>query len=127
MSTSYIFLAGALVLFVVAIAILFAGKGKKDDKKLDKNFDENYAVSINEAYLETGDIREALVRLQDSYEDTNQLMYALLGKAVVYLDGDYGDYETALDMVNVNHDETVEKIHKEIICMAISKKMGLPG
>ena len=42
-------------------------------------------------------------------------------------DGDYGDYETALDMINVNHDETVDKVHKDIICMAVSKKKGLPG
>ena len=35
MSTSYIFLAGALFLFVIAIVILFMGKGKKDDKKVD--------------------------------------------------------------------------------------------
>ena len=37
MSTSYIFLAGALFLFVIAIVILFMGKGKKDDKKVDKD------------------------------------------------------------------------------------------
>ena len=42
MSTSYIFLAGALFLFVIAIVILFMGKGKKDDKKVDKEFDEKY-------------------------------------------------------------------------------------
>ena len=48
MSTSYIFLAGALFLFVIAIVILFMGKGKKDDKKVDKEFDENYAVNIND-------------------------------------------------------------------------------
>lgn len=127
MSTSYIFLASALFLFIVAIAILFVGKGKKDDKKLDKSFDENYAVNVNEAYLNTGDIREALIQMQDSYEDVNPLMYGLLGKAINYLDGDYGDYETALDMININHDETVDKIHKDMICMAVSRSKGLPG
>lgn len=30
-------------------------------------------------------------------------------------------------MINVNHDETVDKVHKDIICMAVSKKKGLPG
>ena len=69
MSTSYIFLASALLLFIVAIVILFVGKGKKDDKKLDKSFDENYAVNVNDVYLKTGDIRETLVQMQDSYED----------------------------------------------------------
>mgnify|MGYP003203723782 CR=1 FL=1 len=69
MSTSYIFLAGALFLFVIAIVILFMGKGKKDDKKVDKEFDENYAVNINEVYLRTGDVRETLVQMHDSYED----------------------------------------------------------
>lgn len=127
MSTSYIFLAGALFLFVIAIVILFMGKGKKDDKKVDKEFDENYAVNINEVYLRTGDVRETLVQMQDSYEDYNPLMSGLLGKAITYLDGDYGDYETALDMINVNHDETVDKVHKDIICMAVSKKKGLPA
>lgn len=127
MSTSYIFLAGALFLFVIAIVILFMGKGKKDDKKVDKEFDENYAVNIDEVYLRTGDVRETLVQMQDSYEDYNPLMSGLLGKAITYLDGDYGDYETALDMINVNHDETVDKVHKDIICMAVSKKKGLPG
>ena len=91
MSTSYIFLAGALFLFVIAIVILFMGKGKKDDKKVDKEFDENYAVNINEVYLRTGDVRETLVQMQDSYEDYNPLMSGLLGKAITYLDGDYGD------------------------------------
>ena len=127
MSTSYIFLAGALFLFVIAIVILFMGKGKKDDKKVDKEFDENYAVNINEVYLRTGDVRETLVQMQDSYEDYNPLMSGLFGKAITYLDGDYGDYETALDMINVNHDETVDKVHKDIICMAVSNKKGLPG
>lgn len=64
MSTSYIFLAGALFLFVIAIVILFMGKGKKDDKKVDKEFDENYAVNINEVYLRTGDVRETLVQME---------------------------------------------------------------
>ena len=122
MSTSYIFLSGALFLFVIAIVILFMGKGKKDDKKVDKEFDENYAVNINEVYLRTGDVRETLVQMQDSYEDYNPLMSGLLGKAITYL-----DYETALDMINVNHEETVDKVHKDIICMAVSKKKGLPG
>lgn len=94
---------------------------------MDKEFDENYAVNINEVYLRTGDVRETLVQMQDSYEDYNPLMSGLLGKAITYLDGDYGDYETALDMINVNHDETVDKVHKDIICMAVSKKKGLPG
>lgn len=86
MSTSYIFLAGALFLFVIAIVILFMGKGKKDDKKVDKEFDENYAVNINEVYLRTGDVRETLVQMQDSYEDYNPLMSGLLGKAITYAD-----------------------------------------
>lgn len=127
MSTSYIFLACALFLFIIAIVILFVGKEKKDDKKVDKEFDENYAVEINDIYLKTGDIRETLVQMQDSYEDVNTLMYGLLEKAIHYLDGDYGDYETALDIININHDETVDKVHKDIICMAISKEVGLPG
>ena len=63
MSTSYIFLAGALFLFVIAIVILFMGKGKKDDKKVDKEFDENYAVNINEVYLRTGDVRKSWIFL----------------------------------------------------------------
>ena len=36
MSTSYIFLAGAMVLFLIAILILFTGKGKKDEKKISR-------------------------------------------------------------------------------------------
>ena len=127
MSTSYIFLAGALFLFVIAIVILFMGKGKKDDKKLDKEFDENYAVNINEVYLRTGDVRETMVQMQDSYRDLNALMCEFLANVITSMDGDYGDYETALDMINVNHDETVDKVHKDIICMAVSKKKGLPG
>ena len=63
MSTSYIFLAGALFLFVIAIVILFMGKGKKDDKKVDKEFDENYAVNINEVYLRTGDVSKGICRI----------------------------------------------------------------
>lgn len=127
MSTSYIFLAGAMVLFLIAILILFTGKGKKDEKKMDKEFDENYAINFNDTYLKTGDVREALVQMQDSYEDINPLMFGLIGKALTYLDGDYGDYETALAMININHDETVNKINEDIICMAVSKKKGLPG
>ena len=37
MSTSYIFLAGALFLFVIAIVILFMGKGKKTIRKWIRN------------------------------------------------------------------------------------------
>lgn len=56
-----------------------------------------------------------------------QTSQVLIKNWKLYLDGDYGDYETALDMINVNHDETVDKVHKDIICMAVSKKKGLPG
>ena len=88
MSTSYIFLVGAMVLFLIAILILFTGKGKKDEKKMDKEFDENYAINFNDTYLKTGDVREALVQMLDSYEDVNPLMFGLIGKALTYLDGD---------------------------------------
>ena len=123
-STSIILLVVAGVLFVCGIIFLFYSGNT--EKKKTGGYDEGYGLLYQELYLKEGDIRTVLDDLLDYYQD-NKFMERLVEKAIAYADGDYGDYETTLHILNINDDEAIRKIHEESINLEIAKKMGLPG
>ena len=112
------------VLFVCGIIFLFYSGNT--EKKKTGGYDEGYGLLYQELYLKEGDIRTVLDDLLDYYQD-NKFMERLVEKAIAYADGDYGDYETTLHILNINDDEAIRKIHEESINLEIAKKMGLPG
>ncbi len=122
MNTSYMFLAAGGIFLV--LAIVFLGTSKEGKKKKIGTFDPQYVLKFNEAYLLTGSIEKTLKQLEEQYED-NPYMQALIGKALTYLSGDYGDYETALGLLN-NGDDNIAKCHAEIIRLEIAKSRGIP-
>ena len=123
-STSIILLVVAGVLFVCGIIFLFYSGNT--EKKKTGGYDEGYGLLYQELYLKEGDIRTVLDDLLDYYQD-NKFMERLVEKAIAYADGDYGDYETTLHILNINDDVAIRKIHEESINLEIAKKMGLPG
>lgn len=121
MNTSYIFLAAGGSFLILALVFLGTSKGSK---KKEGTFDPEYVLKFNETYLLTGNIKKTLEQLEDGYED-NPYMKNLIGKALKYLNGDYGDYETALRMLE-NGEENTTKCHSEIIRLEIAKNRGIP-
>lgn len=129
-TTSALLLIGAGLFFVVGIVLifLFLSDKKSEKRKIEQAamFDEKYAYHFNDAYMKACSISGALERLADYYED-NPVMKARIEKAIAYLGGDYGDYETALALINTEGDKTVTETHEKAISLEISKKYGLPG
>ena len=121
MNTSYIFLAAGGAFLILSLVFLVSSKVIN---KKEGTFDPEYVLKFNETYLLTGNIKKTLEQLEDGYED-NPYMKNLIGKALKYLNGDYGDYETALRMLE-NGEENTAKCHSEIIRLEIAKNRGIP-
>lgn len=119
---SMIFLGVSGVLLIVGVILWFTKDRVKD--KAPK-LDEHYPEKLRTAYFETGFVEETFVRLADDYADDKYMM-SLIEKSMGYLNGDYGDYETALDMMNINDDEEVKKVNDTILSADMAKRMALP-
>lgn len=127
-NTAYLFLAAAGVMFVLAVILIFSGnkKGEKE-KNINNQFDDEYAVLFTDHFLKSGSIRKTLGELSEFYNTTNPHMESLIDRAIDYLGGDYGDYETALEIINENDDEMVAKAHKDAIHSEFATVKGLPN
>lgn len=127
-NTAYLFLAAAGVMFVLAVILIFSGnkKGGKE-KNTNNQFDDEYAVLFNDHFLKSGSIRTTLTELSAFYNTASPHMEALIDRSTDYLNGDYGDYETALAMINENDDEMVEKAHQDAIHSEFATVKGLPN
>lgn len=126
-ATTIILLSAAGIFFVLGIIIYFRPvKIKKKETTTDVEIPEDYAIKFNEFYLREGSIEKCLEQLALCYEE-NEGFLKLLQKAQDYLSGDYGDYETALSIVNINQDEMMKKSHEDSIRTEIIKKRGLLG
>ena len=123
--TSVVLLIVAGVLMLAGVFFLFYSNSSSKKKKKEGEYDDGYGLVFQEAYMREGDIRQALNSLLEYYEN-NKFMTKLVEKSIAYADGDYGDYETTLAILDVNDDEKVQKIHEEAIRLEIAKKMGLP-
>ena len=140
MDTSILLLAAAGLLMVIAVILLCSGSGsggeraekaektgkKRRQKKSKASFDPEYAVLFNKTYLNAGSIPDTLHILLDQYTE-NRFMRGRIQNAIAYLEGDYGDYETAINMITQGVDAAAEKAHEEAIHSEIAKRTGLPG
>lgn len=116
------FLTAAGVFLVAGVVMIFYKPREKDKTA---KFDMEYIEKLHSIYLEKGSIEETFSALLDLYDD-NKYMLSLLENAIAYLNGDYGDYETALKMMNPINDEELEMVSGEIIQMEIIKNRALP-
>ena len=118
------FLAASGVFLVLGVFMVFYKPKEKGIEKSNK-FDPDYSKNLRRFDFEKGSIEETFSYLLDEYSD-NKFMTSLLEKSVAYLEGEYGDYETALSMMNINEDEELENINNEILRMEIGKHWALP-
>lgn len=118
---SMIFLGASGIFFVSGVILLFT----RDKKSMISKIEADYPERLKRLYYETGSIEETLTRILDEYED-NKYMCTLIERAVAYLNGDYGDYETALGMVNVTNNKEIEEVNEEILNIDRAKRYALP-
>lgn len=125
MDKTVIILIGAGVCCVVIGFALFVKllttKSNDDDETTGnrKLLDEEYAENFKECFENTGNIEEALEQLAQIYLD-NQFMYNLIVSALDYIRDEQGDYETALEKINVDSDVTIMKMHNDAIKKALN-------
>lgn len=125
MDKTVIILIGAGVCCVVIGFALFVKllttKSNDDDETTGnrKLLDEEYAENFKECFENTGNIEEALEQLAQIYLD-NQFMYNLIVSALDYIRDEQGDYETALEKINVDSDVTIMKMHNNAIKKALN-------
>ena len=117
-----------LVLILVAVVCIVVGCilflklmswGKAAEEKKQSLVDEDYIDNFKDCFTNAGSIEGALEQLAEIYT-SNKFMYKLITDALDYINNDYGDYETALEMINVEKDERIRKLHE----YAVEKATG---
>lgn len=123
MDKTVIFLIAAGVCCVVIGIALFAKllTTKPDDEAGDKGklLDNEYMENFKECFENTGSIEETLEQLADIYTG-NEYMYNLIISALDFINDEQGDYETALENINVDGDVAVMKMHNTAIKKALN-------
>lgn len=125
MDKTVILLIGAGVCCVVIGIALFAKlcatkSNANDESGSSKLLDDEYAENFKDCFESTGNIEETLEQLAHIYTG-NQYMYNLIINALDYIREEQGDYETALDGINVDDDKEVMRLHN----MAMRKSLHL--
>ena len=125
MDKTVVVLIGAGVCCVVIGLALFVKllTTKNDDsdeasgnKKL---LDEEYAENFQECFDDTENIEDTLDQLATIYTG-NQYMYNLLINALDFIRDEQGDYETAIEGINVDSDPVIAKMHSTAIKKALN-------
>lgn len=125
MDKTVVVLIGAGVCCVVIGLALFVKllTTKNDDsdeasgnKKL---LDKEYAENFQECFDDTENIEDTLDQLATIYTG-NQYMYNLLINALDFIRDEQGDYETALEGINVDSDPVIAKMHSTAIKKALN-------
>lgn len=118
MDNTVIILIGAGVCCMVigfALFIKLCSSSKQQEEVVDKKLlDDEYAENFQECFKNTGTIEGTLDELASIYTG-NQYMYNLIANAIDYIRDEQGDYETALDGINVDSDVNIMKIHNTAI------------
>lgn len=128
MDKTVIVLIGAGVCCVViGLALFVKLLTTKQDESEDTNgnkklLDNEYAENFKECFEDTGDIEDTLDQLATIYTE-NQYMYNLIVNALDFIRDEQGDYETALDEINVDNDPEIANMHNA----AIKKALNLEG
>lgn len=119
-----ILIAAGVCCVVIGTALfikLLTVKPAEEQKKT--LLDEDYIENFKECFENTGNIEETLDQLSDIYMG-NQYMHSLLADAIDFIHNDNGDYETALEKINVDDDMDVLKMHNTAIKKTLEKKNG---
>ena len=117
MDNTVIILIGAGVSCVVigfALFVKLAKMGSQEESEASGNkklLADDYAENFQECFENTGNIEDTLEQLADIYTG-NQYMYNLIINALNFLKEDQGDYETALEGINVDSDTSIMKMLK---------------
>lgn len=124
MDNTVIILIGAGVSCVVigfALFVKLAKMGSQEESEASGNkklLADDYAENFQECFENTGNIEDTLEQLADIYTG-NQYMYNLIINALNFLKEDQGDYETALEGINVDSDTSIMKMHNNAIKKAL--------
>lgn len=125
MDNTVIILIGAGVSCVVigfALFVKLAKMGSQEESEASgsrKLLADDYAENFQECFENTGNIEDTLEQLADIYTG-NQYMYNLIINALNFLKEDQGDYETALEGINVDSDTSIMKMHNNAIKKALN-------
>ena len=125
MDNTVIILIGAGVSCVVigfALFVKLAKMGSQEESEASGNrklLADDYAENFQECFENTGNIEDTLEQLADIYTG-NQYMYNLIINALNFLKEDQGDYETALEGINVDSDTSIMKMHNNAIKKALN-------
>lgn len=104
-----------ITLFVKLLSVKPAGTERKH--LLAEDYEENF----NECFENTGNIEDTLDQLADIYMG-NQYMHNLIAEAIDYIHDEEGDYETALEKINVDENIEIMKMHNAAIKKAMEKE-----
>lgn len=125
MDKTVIVLIGAGVCCIVIGFALFVKllttKNEDSDEPNGKKklLDEDYMENFQECFEDTESIEDTLDQLANIYTN-NQYMYNLITNALDFIRDEQGDYETALDGINVDSDQAVTKMHNAAIKKALN-------
>lgn len=128
MDKTVIVLIGAGVCCVVIglalfVKLLTTNQNESEDTNESKKLlDNEYAENFKECFEDTEDIEDTLDQLANIYTG-NQYMYNLIVNALDFIRDEQGDYETALDEINVDNDPEIANMHNA----AIKKALNLEG
>lgn len=112
-------LIGAGVCCAVIGTALFIKLLSTKERSIEENgskklLDADYMENFKECFENTGDIEETLEQLSNIYTG-NQYMYNLIIDAIDFIRDEQGDYETALDKINVDSDMEIMRMHNAAI------------
>lgn len=125
MDKTVIILIGAGVCCVVIGLALFVKllttKPDYSDEEIGRKklLDEDYMENFQECFDDTENIEDTLDQLASIYTN-DQYMYNLITNALDFIRDEQGDYETALDGINVDSDQAVAKMHNAAIKKALN-------
>lgn len=131
MDKTVIILIGAGVCCVVigiALFVKLASQKSSDDDDSESGrrlLDDEYMENFQECFDNTGNIEDTLDQLANIYMG-NQYMYNLIISAIEYIRDEQGDYETALDKINVDSDMAVMRMHNAAIKKALNLEHSEP-
>lgn len=125
MDKTVIVLIGAGVCCVVIglalfVKLLTTNQNESEDTNESKKLlDNEYAENFKECFEDTEDIEDTLDQLANIYTG-NQYMYNLIVNALDFIRDEQGDYETALDEINVDNDSNIANMHNAAIKKALN-------
>ena len=131
MDKTVIILIGAGVCCVVIGLALFVKllttKPDYSDEETGRKklLDEDYMENFQECFDDTENIEDTLDQLASIYTN-DQYMYNLITNALDFIRDEQGDYETALDELNVDSDQAVAKMHNAAIKKFFGNPITLP-